>query len=1718
MKKRKVMRLLALGLAAVLAASSIQVSGVNAYASELTDEQTENDANEEVTEPTDTPEPTELPEPTDTPEPTELPEPTVTPEVTDTPEPTDTPEVTVTPAVTEEPAGGIATYALTRAAVASEDVELTQFCGAELTFDSTSSWDAKAETQLGLSSNAALNSGAKVSLDVYIPADAADYSGELKFQGVARLGSNWTWTQCDTIPGFASSALTETVEIDGTEYKKANVSYTFGDEITEDYLAQFTVVVAGWQCDYEGAIYYANAAIQNGAAEGNENQENVTLTQFYGKELGFDSTSEWDDQGEAQLGLNTTEALSSGSTVSFDVYVPADTAEFSGVIKLQGIARLGSNWTWTENATIAEFNASGLTTTVEIDGVEYKKTSVSYTFGEEIEADYLAEFTVKLAGWQCDYEGSIYYANAKITNADDGAGNEVVLSMFGTGDVDFDETKEWAEFGTFEIGLSTNAALKNGATISFDIYVPEEIADFSGQLKLQGVARLGSDWSWTECPTLAEYTATDFANAQTVTVEEMDYKKVTVSYTFGNAITADYLANFSVKLAGYLCDYVGPIYYAGATIVDGTGESSGPEVSGESAEWTFDEDITDWNYEGVWDNDGENSIAWDSSNQALALTVDYSQNVSVGWSEVKIAYQGADFALAGANTLRFDLIYNPSSMSTGGFAIKLFASGGVNVNSSIDFSQAEDYGNGLKKVAFTITFDNTDIANGFTIGLVGKNTDYNGVIYFDNVVLSSEEREPEADIYVDATVEVTGQGVALAVTGTTLTTGTGNATISQNITLVDPDATDSVKQVYAYLQAVGSTNSVIFGQQNNTSHKAGSSSLSVSDTMDVVSSYAGVIGIDGLALVGDEYSASRYLNEMEGVDSAYATVAAQINAASTNAEKNVIAAAALTNFNIRNGAIATLSLHMPNFSTVQRVSAGSGAPTYAGYNFSGYTVGTMTGDVMNNLLPGGAYNAHFTAYLDMVADYAKKVDGAILFRPFHENTGSWFWWGAAFCDAATYKNVFKYTVEYLRDTKDVHNLLYVYGPGAESTTVAAYGERYPGDGYVDMVGFDMYHDNPTQSDSFIAQFTQILSVVDTFATQHGKLVAVTETGIRNNTAQGDNQTALLKQENARPDWYTEIMNAVKASNASYYLVWANFSETDGFYTPYVKSVTDGVNHGHEMMDNFISFFNQSGSIFAVNQKQALSQMANVEITVNAALAQDGYIISPVSGSRILTETAVTARVSGVTEADTVEFVFIGDVTKTVVAQVADGNATATLSMEDLEALGTVIGEMSLKINGTVKDTISLIYNIPEPVADPYEIDGFEDYYGIQSLLLGAWSTNHADGSSITLNVVENVGVEGDYALQFTYSETSDGWAGATISKEVSWADCDALTFWTVPDGKCQKTVIQITANGNVYEYYLNLNADYAAVSGSAVQVTIPFAEFVARDIAGNPAGGLVQDKADITAFGLWVNAIPGSAAIGGNGMVSGTIYYDAITAVNSGLSEATVEAAGGKLPPQSSNGVVAPGTAPEQAPATNNAASSGTAVIEPSYTNEDGVVVSGWPVVVQEAYDDAVDADIQEGEEASDADSDTDAGAQAETQVHIDATNVTELVIPETAVQTMVAQDAVYNIYMGGVAVTMSSEALAGASGSIDIKVDVTYQEDFGLGFDAMFITSRTQFELSAEGYLNVVLGAENIGKPAYVFVLTEDGTYRPYMAQFVSEIGTISIPFTTYDSYVILY
>ena len=916
--------------------------------------------------------------------------------------------------------------------------------------------------------------------------------------------------------------------------------------------------------------------------------------------------------------------------------------------------------------------------------------------------------------------------------------------------------------------------------------------------------------------------------------------------------------------------------------------------------WNFDYTPGDWYYGNGWDGSyhGNKPVKLSHDSKRLRLDVDFSQDGDNGWAQIAVCrWDGDGMNLIGANRMQLDLIYRTGQLD-GSFLIKVSSSAGVDVTSQeITEESGEKLSGNLSKATVTLWFDTLDGAeiHDWNILIIGNQTTYKGPIWLDNVAIQMVDeklRTAEAedamdapdDIYVDATVvptdyaQVSFSDKALH---SRKADGTEEVTeLPELEKLADGRADANTRRMYAYLESMGKSEGVIFGHQSNTWQKAGSSRLSVSDTMDLTGSFAGIIGLDALALTGTEYSVELY-NKQFGKNY------------EDTVTNRIKVYAELSNWNIENGAIMTLSSHMPNFAVTKRVEAEEGMPSYASYDFSEYTCVDLRGDTANKLLPGGEYNEAFNAYLDLIADYAKQVKDTVLFRPFHENTGSWFWWGAAFCDPETYKNNFRYAVEYLRDVKEVHNLLYIYGPGSEAATVEEYGERYPGDAWVDILGFDMYHSDPAKEDGWMEAFQKELGIVSDFAKAHGKLVCVSETGVaRSVAAPGDSATALLRSGNQYRGWFQDVMDIVSASDACYFLTWTNFSGgTNGVYTPYVTSVRkDGTLHGHELMDEFIDFFNDPRTVFAINQKSLLQTQAPSVSVTSAAPGVTGYFTTPASGSRLLDETRITARVSGAGSSG-IRFVLAGaNGSVTLDAEHTEGAYyTATLSKEQLETLGeSADGVLALYAGDQKLTEQAGILNIPEPVADPHLVDDFEVYLGEDALLSRAWAANKATGSSISISLAQAPeGAQDGLGMRFDYAEQSGGWAGVSISKETDWTDCDALQFWTIPDGNAQKTVIQVSANGKAYEAYMNLYDEYIANAGKPVLVTIPFTQFHNRDAAGQPKGGLEKDCGTITGFGLWVNAIDNAAFK--DGMVSGSIWYDNIKAVKSGLSETIFE-------------------------------------------------------------------------------------------------------------------------------------------------------------------------------------------------------------------------------------
>ena len=177
-------------------------------------------------------------------------------------------------------------------------------------------------------------------------------------------------------------------------------------------------------------------------------------------------------------------------------------------------------------------------------------------------------------------------------------------------------------------------------------------------------------------------------------------------------------------------------------------------------------------------------------------------------------------------------------------------------------------------------------------------------------------------------------------------------------------------------------------------------------------------------------------------------------------------------------------------------------------------------------------------WIDNVADFLKTLKDEngnninVIFRPWHEHTGSWFWWGLKLCSAEDYKSLWKITADRLK--KDgVKNVIYAFSPGTEPKTVAQYLERFPEGDIIKVVGVDCYQ----YGDGYAENLDHGLAVVDSVAEQLNLIPALTETGFEG-----------LKDAN----WWTgTLLPVLSKHKLAYMVVWRNAWNKEGhFYAPY----------------------------------------------------------------------------------------------------------------------------------------------------------------------------------------------------------------------------------------------------------------------------------------------------------------------------------------------------------------------------------------------------------------------------------------------------------------------------------------------------------------------------------------------------------------------------------------
>jgi mannan endo-1,4-beta-mannosidase len=148
-----------------------------------------------------------------------------------------------------------------------------------------------------------------------------------------------------------------------------------------------------------------------------------------------------------------------------------------------------------------------------------------------------------------------------------------------------------------------------------------------------------------------------------------------------------------------------------------------------------------------------------------------------------------------------------------------------------------------------------------------------------------------------------------------------------------------------------------------------------------------------------------------------------------------------------NGAVITLTWHEVRPTDDEPVT------------FHNSVQGHLTDAEWKELLTSGSpLNLRWQAQVDVIAGYLKQLRDAnvpVLFRPYHEINGNWFWWGGRpgqDGSAALYRQIYDRFV----NVHHLDNLLWVWNVNAPSRNAGAIEAYYPGARYADLVTMDIY--------------------------------------------------------------------------------------------------------------------------------------------------------------------------------------------------------------------------------------------------------------------------------------------------------------------------------------------------------------------------------------------------------------------------------------------------------------------------------------------------------------------------------------------------------------------------------------------------------------------------------------------------------------------------------------
>ena len=234
------------------------------------------------------------------------------------------------------------------------------------------------------------------------------------------------------------------------------------------------------------------------------------------------------------------------------------------------------------------------------------------------------------------------------------------------------------------------------------------------------------------------------------------------------------------------------------------------------------------------------------------------------------------------------------------------------------------------------------------------------------------------------------------------------------------------------------------------------------------------------------------------------------------------------------------------------------------------------------------WTAYETKQLKPMAERLKRIaaDGSgIIFRPFHEADGHWFWWGLKWLQGDLPLNgkealmkVFIETSRYLK--KELPGILiafstdkldYVNHDNAINNNEIALRYRDEFNTYlpknkedlalIDIYGMDLYtsNDKPTES---LNRFRIKLQGLSLLAKEHDKIAAITEAGNRGLPSEEDERQPTI-------NWYNDYLSSWTSDNnihVAFVVIWQNWSNNrdrkgidpeDGYFIPIYKNSAAG---------------------------------------------------------------------------------------------------------------------------------------------------------------------------------------------------------------------------------------------------------------------------------------------------------------------------------------------------------------------------------------------------------------------------------------------------------------------------------------------------------------------------------------------------------------------------------